>query len=272
MFRNNKVTHNNFQTNNRIFDSNYKSQFNNRKINDNSLMKHHYNQIQHQYNILKTSNQVLPVIEKPHLELRDSNENELIFSNDNSRYLNSYKKYIESKSSLIDSKAEQYLSYMSKELRKSPNNKQYHPIRSDSLTSITDSPTKDTFYQRYQKERELSQQKGTNNRSESDHLKENSFHLFTPGVIKSYHSDINNPDYYRDSSENTLFGLLKEKQREILQYNKDMMDNKSRQKRNEIDTNPYRSYSTTLGKSYLENNTILNPVPHLTYNKYLAHF
>lgn len=273
MFRDNNIHLNNSESNSHHINNDYKSNFINRNINDNCLMKHYYNQIKNHYNILNNSNPVLPVIDNSNLNLI-SNDKESIFPNDNTRYLSNYKKYIELKSKQIDSKSEQYLSYMSKEMKKSPNSKQYHNIRNESENSESNYYLKkNTNYRKHQ--RNISQQHSMRIIGENGHYYNNainSFHLFTPEIIKSTHSDINNPNYYRDDSENTLFRLLKEKERQILEYNKKVMDNKNKNKKEEIDTNPYRGYKASLGKSYLTNNIILNPVPNVTYNKYLANF
>lgn len=61
----------------------------------------------------------------------------------------------------------------------------------------------------------------------------------------------------------------REQQRNYLNSNYDLMVNNGNYKK-KLDVNPYNvnSSSTSLGESMLVHNTILNPLPNYTYNKY----
>ena len=83
-------------------------------------------------------------------------------------------------------------------------------------------------------------------------------------------NEITNPNmYYKIGSQDYL--QYKEQQKNYLNSNLEVMLNNKRKKQ-EITVNPYNPVSSyyNLGKSALQNNTILNPLPNYKYNKYLG--
>ena len=82
-------------------------------------------------------------------------------------------------------------------------------------------------------------------------------------------NDITNPDlFYKQSNQE--YYQYKEQQRKCLDFNLSRMGNERERKRR-IDVNPYNKNGSimSLGESTLVHNTILNPLPNYTYNKYL---
>ena len=73
--------------------------------------------------------------------------------------------------------------------------------------------------------------------------------------------------YYKQSNQDYI--KYKEQQRNYLNSNYELMINNGNYKK-KLDVNPYNvnSSKTTLGESTLIHNTILNPLPNYTYNKY----
>lgn len=90
----------------------------------------------------------------------------------------------------------------------------------------------------------------------------------TSPISSLYNREITNPDmYYKQSNMDYI--KYREQQRNYLNSDYDLMVNNGNYKK-KLDVNPYNvnSSSTSLGESRLVHNTILNPLPNYTYNKY----
>ncbi len=87
-------------------------------------------------------------------------------------------------------------------------------------------------------------------------------------IKRSRLNDITNHDlFYRVADGD--YQRYKQQQKKFLDYNWDAMQ-KRMERRREIDVNPFNpSIYNGLGKTTLQHNTILNPLPNYTYNKYL---
>lgn len=82
-------------------------------------------------------------------------------------------------------------------------------------------------------------------------------------------NDVTNPDlYYKILNGEYL--KYREQQKKVLDYNFDIMQSRIKRKQ-EVDVNPFNPNldSFVLGNSTLNHNTILNPLPNYTYNKYI---
>ena len=92
---------------------------------------------------------------------------------------------------------------------------------------------------------------------------------FVPGIVKTKHSDINNP-YYYNKMEESYMDFVKRREKDYLLYNKDMGYNKPK-KTLEMNINPFNRRSLdNLGTSKLNHNPILNPVDNYRYNPFLS--
>lgn len=80
-------------------------------------------------------------------------------------------------------------------------------------------------------------------------------------------NEITNPELFYKIKSGDYF-RYRLQQKEFLDYNFNMIQNKNTRK--DIDINPYNpNIATNLGKSNLLHNTILDPLPNYSYNRYL---
>lgn len=174
-------------------------------------------------------------------------EEEPTFTYENERNINQYKSYILSKQKLTELNSQNYMNYILQQKK----NRSRSPFvsRGEYLPSnVGETPSFSEF----------------NNIS-------NSYKKPTP-ITSLYNrsrlNEITNPDmYYKQSNQDYI--KYKEQQRNYLNSNYELMINNGNYKK-KLDVNPYNvnSSKTTLGESTLIHNTILNPLPNYTYNKY----
>lgn len=107
-----------------------------------------------------------------------------------------------------------------------------------------------------------------------DNFSENSRILFggesKNEVRRRMINDITNPDlFYKKANDYKYYQL---EQQQFSKYNLDLMNMRKKERTKEIiNINPFnpKLKKDDLGKSLLEYNTILNPIPNFTYNRYL---
>ena len=156
--------------------------------------------------------------------------------NENDRNVDRYKSYISSTQRLTEINSQNYLNYI---MNQKKNAHSRYLSQSHQLTT----PINDSYPQ--QKSSPISS-------------------LYN----RSRLNEITNPDmYYKQSNMDYI--KYREQQRNYLNSNYDLMVNNGNYKK-KLDVNPYNvnSSSTSLGESMLVHNTILNPLPNYTYNKY----
>ena len=172
-------------------------------------------------------------------------EEQPTFTFENDRNIKLYKGYIENQAKAIDRYSQNYVNYMKgKENLKmsTPYNNNYNnQLQNNNLDNKVSLSKSQSFSPSYNKD---------------DFIK------------KGRTTEITNPDkYYQSENQNYL--KFKEEQRKYLDFNYNMMKNRSHQ----LLVNPYNKGSSTgdLGKSFLSNNPILNPFPNYN-NKYFGNY
>jgi hypothetical protein len=172
-------------------------------------------------------------------------EEQPTFTFENDRNIKLYKGYIENQAKAIDRYSQNYVNYMKgKENLKmsTPYNNNYNnQLQNNNLDNKVSLSKSQSFSPSYNKD---------------------------DFIMKGRTTEITNPDkYYQSENQNYL--KFKEEQRKYLDFNYNMMKNRSHQ----LLVNPYNKGSSTgdLGKSFLSNNPILNPFPNYN-NKYFGNY
>ena len=172
-------------------------------------------------------------------------EEQPTFTFENDRNIKLYKGYIENQAKAIDRYSQNYVNYMKgKENLKmsTPYNNNYNnQLQNNNLDNKVSLSKSQSFSPSYNKD---------------------------DFIMKGRTTEITNPDKYFQS-ENKNYLKFKEEQRKYLDFNYNMMKNRSHQ----LLVNPYNKGSSTgdLGKSFLSNNPILNPFPNYN-NKYFGNY
>lgn len=179
--------------------------------------------------------------------------------------------------------AQNYLNYMMKKRNNklySPYNpmKQYSPYINNSFNMDRANPKRREMY-KYSEGSQFTPYRKNNNINNNNYdfstidgyrnFNQKNFFggLSKNEVRRSRINEITNPEkYYK---RNGVFESYREEQKKFLRYNYELMKQKNQVKQY-IDINPYNpQIIDDLGKSELTYNTILNPMPNFTYNKYL---
>ena len=171
-------------------------------------------------------------------------EEEPTFQEENQRNINQYKNYILAKQKLTELNSHNYMNYI---INQRKTNRARSPFfsRSESITS----PLSQTVNEQASYQNPLNEQ-------------------FIKQYNKSRRNEITNPDlYYKQSNQDYL--RYREQERKYLNSNYELMIKNGNYKK-KLDVNPYNknSSTTSLGESKLIHNTILNPIPNYSYNKY----
>lgn len=214
------------------------------------------------------------------------------FTYENDRNLNSYKNYINNKSSLIEQNSKNYLEYMKKfenKRKTTPFCSPYSVFKektqiinsysTDELNNINKSV--DNYKNKYSKQNYLGYNIGNYKTVGNDDISQETINnlksISIPPSLNNFLSsgskkEITNPNYYYQRM-NKDFYKYRAEQKSYLDYNYQMMENKlyQRQKK-EPEINPYNPKNNEVfenGKSDLLHNPILNPTNNYCYNKYL---
>ena len=187
------------------------------------------------------------------------------FQNENEKNINEYLNYIQTKQKLTERNSKNYLDFIINERKEKRARSPYiyyvspHAQENPSSTIINESnynnipiypksPSSSSLY------------------NEPDYRNKPILSLYSRS---SRLNEVTNPNkYYNIGSREYL--KYKEQQRNYLNSNFEMMLNYKKNK--DIIVNPYNKSSSLseLGDSKLQHNTILNPLPNYTYNKYFG--
>ena len=171
-------------------------------------------------------------------------EEEPTFQEENERNINQYKNYILAKQKLTELNSQNYMNYI---INQRKSNRARSPYVSRSESSV--SPLSQTVNEQPSYQNPLNDQ-------------------FIKQYNRSRLNEITNPElYYKQSNKDYI--RYREQERKYLNSNYELMIKNGNYKK-KLDVNPYNknSSSTSLGESQLIHNTILNPLPNYSYNKY----
>ena len=195
------------------------------------------------------------------------------FQNENDKNIKQYLNYIQTKQKITERNSKHYLNYLIKERKEKRTNLSFthKTVPSNNEIYLHNNTTNNNSENNFKYNYISSYQKPLNRYNEQFHNNINTNNPISSVYLRSNRlNEITNPNmYYKIGSQDYL--KYKEQQKKYLNSNLETMLNNKRKKQ-EINVNPYNvvsSYSN-LGKSTLQNNTILNPLPNYNYNKYLG--
>ena len=201
------------------------------------------------------------VTENPHYDKEEPK-----FQNENEKNINEYLNYIQTKQKLTERNSKNYLDYIINERREKRAHSPYiyytspHPQENPSSNILNEHNYKNNVPIYPQSPAASSPYK------ELDYQNKPILSLYSRS---NRLNEVTNPNkYYNIGSKEYL--RYKEQHRSYLNSNYEMMLNHTKNK--EIVVNPYNKSSSLseLGDSKLQHNTILNPLPNYTYNKYFG--
>lgn len=203
--------------------------------------------------------------ENPHYDKEEPK-----FQTENEKNINEYLNYIQKKQKLTERNSKNYLDYIINERKEKRARSPYiyyasphHPQENQSSNIINENNYNNTpIYPKSPSSSSLS-----SFYKEPDYQNKPILSLYSRS---SRLNEVTNPNrYYNIGSKEYL--KYKEQQRNYLNSNFEMMLNHNK-KNKDIIVNPYNKSSSLseLGDSKLQHNTILNPLPNYTYNKYFG--
>jgi hypothetical protein len=223
-------------------------------VNQYPFQRKHNNEIINEY-----------VNENPHYDKEEPK-----FQTENEKNINEYLNYIQKKQKLTERNSKNYLDYIINERKEKRARSPYiyyasphHPQENQSSNIINENNYNNTPIYPKSPSSSLS-----SFYKEPDYQNKPILSLYSRS---SRLNEVTNPNrYYNIGSKEYL--KYKEQQRNYLNSNFEMMLNHNKKKNKDIIVNPYNKSSSLseLGDSKLQHNTILNPLPNYTYNKYFG--
>jgi hypothetical protein len=179
----------------------------------------------------------------------EENEEKPIFNIDNKENVKYIQDIIDLNENQIEKNQQDYINFMNK--------KQF-----ENYNYNNNLQNQNTFFPKINSKKKINYSRSVDNINNNNYQKK---FVFPP--IKH---EITNPDLYFKKANGDFYKYRAESKK-YLDYNQKILENQNKyNKTDNINVNPFNnsSSSSSLGKSNLVYNTILNPCPNFSYNKY----